>query len=66
MHHHIFALFLQIVYAIEKLLAGFIVQPRIDMMTALSWDASDDVLWVHTASSIFLHSQLKLLIIFCD
>ena len=31
MHHHVFALFLQTVYAIEKLLAGFDVQPRIGM-----------------------------------
>ena len=29
MHHHIFALFLQTVYAIEKLLTDFNVQPRI-------------------------------------
>ena len=31
MHHHIFTLFLQTVYAVEKLLAGFNVQPRIGM-----------------------------------
>ena len=31
MHHHIFALSLQTVYAIEKFLAGFNVQPRIGM-----------------------------------
>ena len=31
MHPHIFALFLQTVYAIEKLLAGLYVQPRIGM-----------------------------------
>ena len=30
-HHHFCALFLQGVYAIEKSLAGFNVQPRIDM-----------------------------------
>ena len=28
-HHHNFALFLQTVYAIEKLLTGFNVQPKI-------------------------------------
>ena len=28
-HHHIFALFCQTIYAIEKLLTGFNVQPRI-------------------------------------
>ena len=55
------ALFLQTVYAIEKLLAGFNVQPRIGMnqsfyLTALSRNAADDVTWVHTASSTFLHS----------
>ena len=30
-HHHIFALFLQTVYAIEKLPAGFNVQPKFGM-----------------------------------
>ena len=35
MHHHIFALFLQTVYAIEKLLADFNVQPRIGMNQSL-------------------------------
>ena len=30
-HHQVFALFLQTVYEIEKLLAGFNVQPRICM-----------------------------------
>ena len=30
-HHHIFALFLQTLNAIEKLFAGFNMQPRIDM-----------------------------------
>ena len=34
-HQHIFALFLQTVYAIEKLLAGFNVQPRIGMNQSL-------------------------------
>ena len=29
-------------------------------VTARSRDAADDVTWVHTASSIFPHSQLKL------
>ena len=37
MHHHIFALFFQTVYAIEKLLAGFNVQPRIGMNQSLMW-----------------------------
>ena len=37
MHHHIFAFFLQIVYAIEKLLTGFNVQPRIGMNQSLIW-----------------------------
>ena len=35
MHHHIFALFLHLVYAIEKLLAGFNVQPRNGLNQAL-------------------------------
>ena len=35
MHHLIFALFLQTVYAIEKLLADFNVEPRIDMNQSL-------------------------------
>ena len=34
-HHHIFALFLQTVYAIEKLFTGFNVQPRIGMNQSL-------------------------------
>ena len=34
-NHHIFALFLQTVYAIENLLAGFNVQPRIGMKQSL-------------------------------
>ena len=34
-HHHIFALFLQTVYAIEKLLAGFNAQPRTGMNQTL-------------------------------
>ena len=37
MHHHIFALFLQTVYAIEKLLAGFNVKPKIGMNQLLIW-----------------------------
>ena len=37
MHHHIFVLFLQTVYAIEKLLAGFNVQPSIGMNQSLLW-----------------------------
>ena len=60
-HHHTFALFMQTVYAIEKSLAGFNVQPRNGMnsvinLTALSRDTADDVTWVHTTSSTFLHS----------
>ena len=64
MHHHIFALFLLTVYAIEKLLAGFNVQPRIGMNQSLIWlhylaalsrDAADNVTWVHTASINFLN-----------
>ena len=51
-----FALFLQTVYAIEKLLAGLTVQPKVVNLTALSRDAADDVTWVHTACSTFLHS----------
>ena len=35
MHHHIFAFFLQTVYAIEKILADFNVQPRIGMNQSL-------------------------------
>ena len=34
-HRHIFALFLQTVYAIEKLLTGFYVQPRIGINQSL-------------------------------
>ena len=60
MHHHIFTLFLQTVYAIEKLLAGFNMQPGIGNWVLLR-DAADDVTWVPPASSTFLHSQLKLL-----
>ena len=30
-HHHIFAIFLHTLYAIEKLLTGYNVQPRIGM-----------------------------------
>ena len=36
-HHRIFALFLQTVYAIEKLLAVFNVQPRLGMNQSLIW-----------------------------
>ena len=35
MHHHVFALFLQTIYVIEKLLAGFNDQPRIGMNQTL-------------------------------
>ena len=35
MHHHIFAIFLQTVYAIENILAGFNVQHRIGMNQSL-------------------------------
>ena len=35
MHHHIFALFLQTVHPIEKLLAGFNVQPKFGMNQSL-------------------------------
>ena len=35
MHHHIFVLFLQTINAVEKLLAGFNVQPRIGMNQSL-------------------------------
>ena len=35
MHHRIFALFLQTVYAFEKLFTGFNVQPRIGMNQSL-------------------------------
>ena len=35
MHHHIFSVFLQSVYAIEKLLTGFNVQHRIGMNQSL-------------------------------
>ena len=34
-HHHIFAFFLQTVFAIEKLLEGFNVQPRFGMNQSL-------------------------------
>ena len=37
MHHHIFAHFLHTIYAIEKLIAGLNVQPRIDMDQLLIW-----------------------------
>ena len=37
MHHHIFAFFLQTVYAIDKLRSGFNVQPRIGMNQSLVW-----------------------------
>ena len=45
---------------LKKLLAGFNVQPRVVNLTTLSRGAADDVAWAHTASSTFLHSQLKL------
>ena len=64
-HHFIFALFLETVYTIEKLLAGFNVQRRNVNVTALSRDAADDVTWVLTAFSYFLHSQLKGFDYFC-
>ena len=35
MHYHIFAFFLQTVFAIEKLLASLNVQPRIGMSQSL-------------------------------
>ena len=57
-HHHIFALSLQTVYVIEKLLAGFNVQLRIGMNQSLIWlhyHAADNVTWEHTASSTFLN-----------
>ena len=34
-------------------------------LTAISRDAADDVTWVHTASSAFLHSRLKLFDYLC-
>ena len=37
MHHHSFALFLQTVNAIEKLFAGFNMQPRVGMNQSLIW-----------------------------
>ena len=43
MHHHMFALFLQTVYAIEKLLAGFKWYESVVNLTVLSRDAADDV-----------------------
>ena len=48
MHHHIFALFLQTVYANEKLLAGFKCETQnwyesVFNLTALSRNLADDV-----------------------
>ena len=60
-----FALFLQTVYAFEKLLAGFNWYESVVNLTTLSRDAADDVTLVHTASSTFLRSQLKLFDYFC-
>ena len=58
MHHRMFALFLQTVYAIEKLLAGLNVQPinyeSVVNLTTLSLYPADDVTLVHTSSSTFL------------
>ena len=51
-----FALFLQTVYAIEKLLAGFNWYESVVNLTSLSRDPADDATWVHTAFSTFLHS----------
>ena len=45
MHHHIFAFFLQTVYAIEKLVAKFDWYESVVNLTALSRDAADDVTW---------------------
>ena len=59
-----FLLFLQTVYAIEKLLAGFNWYESVVNLTALSRDAADDVTW-DMAFSTFLHSQLKLFDYFC-
>ena len=36
--------------------------PKLVNLTALSRDAADDVTLVHTASSNFLHTQLKLFV----
>ena len=60
-----FAIFLQNVNAIEKLHPGFNVLTQnwyesVDNLTALSRDAADDVIWVHTASSTFLQNSMKL------
>ena len=44
-----FALFLQTVYAIEKLLAGFNVQPKIGMNKSL--------IWLHYGSKLLMTSH---------
>ena len=54
-HHHIFALFLQTVYAIEKLLACFNVQPRTGMNQSINATLLMTSHWY-----IFMHSQLML------
>ena len=60
MHHHIFALFLQTLYAIESYLQVYCATQNwyesVVNLAALSRDAADDITWVHTASSTFLHS----------
>ena len=52
-HHHIFAVFLQTVYAIEKLLAGFNAQPRIGMNQSLIW------LHYHVTLLMTLHGYIQ-------
>ena len=52
------SLFLQTVYAIEKILAGLNVHVNESVfnLTAESRYAADDVTWKHTAFSTFLHN----------
>ena len=59
MHHHIFALFLQTVYAIEKLLADFNVQPRIGMNQSLI------LLHYHATLLMMSHGYIQHITPFC-
>ena len=48
-HHHIFSLFLQTVYAIEKLLAGLNVRPRTGL--------NQSIIWLHYHATLLMTSH---------
>ena len=67
MHHPLFTLYVMRLKSYSQFLK---CNPELVWLvvnlTALSRDAADDVTLVHTASSTFLHSQLKLFDYLCD